>query len=208
MSTTRLLRDFLAGNPEARDVLPRRLHPYLLWLAGRLAPDLAEQDLTEDVVQRTWELLLRRGKLDYDHRVCGPMTYLRTIMWTAVRDVRAEHAPPGHRTRRYADKRPVRLRLEPDDQVKRHGYKSRKSIPVELLVDPRDYPREVELRIEAVDLIDLAARTASRTVLRALAGIYLLGYRLGEVSRVLGIPASTLRRQIDEWVDDQVRSSW
>lgn len=83
------LSAFMAGDPEARATLPVLLHRRLKARARDLAQDLAGRGLVDDVVSRTWELLLRKPAGSYEHERSAPMTYINTIARTAVRDVRS-----------------------------------------------------------------------------------------------------------------------
>jgi DNA-directed RNA polymerase specialized sigma24 family protein len=83
------LSAFMAGDPEARAALPVLLHDRLKARARALAQDLSDRHLVDDVVSRTWELVLSKPAGSYHPQRSAPMTYLNTIARTAVRDVRS-----------------------------------------------------------------------------------------------------------------------
>jgi DNA-directed RNA polymerase specialized sigma24 family protein len=201
-----VMQGFLRGDAGAREELPRRFHGRLVQLARRIAPDLAERGLEEDVVQRMWELLLQRSRLDYDRRLGGVTTYLGAALRTAAKDVRAENTPPGEPVRGWGKvgPRPPRVRfwLEPEWGG---GGSARRPYAtwIEVIPDPRDDMKLVRDRLDVMMVLRLARRTAPREVLRALVLVYLLGAQLGEAAKALGMSRSTLRRRIDEWTDEQ-----
>jgi hypothetical protein len=96
---------FLAGDPQARESLPRDLREKLLKIAGEVAPDLKARGLAEDVMQEMFQLLLTRPADHYDPERGSPWAYLRTMVWLAARDIRAKESPAGvpRRPRRNED---------------------------------------------------------------------------------------------------------
>ena len=201
-----LLQGFLGGDPDAREELPRRFHWRMVGLARRIAPDLAERDLEEDVVQRMWELLLQKPRLDYDRRICGVTTYLSAVLRTAAKDVRGENTPPGEPVRgwgKVSTRSPtVRFWLAPDPRARRHGRQECPS-PIEVIPDPRDEMRLVRERLDVIMVLRLAKRTAPEEVLRAFVMIYVLGRQLDEAAKALGVSRYVLRRRINRWTDEQ-----
>jgi DNA-directed RNA polymerase specialized sigma24 family protein len=91
----RLVASFLAGDPQARECLPRYLGERLLKIVGAVAPDLKTRGLAEDVVQEMFQLLLTRPAGHYDAERGGPWAYLRTMICLAARDIRAKESPAG-----------------------------------------------------------------------------------------------------------------
>jgi DNA-directed RNA polymerase specialized sigma24 family protein len=83
------LSAFVAGDLEARAKLPRLIDRRLTGRAKALAPDLVKRALVDDVVSRTWELVLTKPAGSYDPVRSAPLTYINTIARTAVRDVRS-----------------------------------------------------------------------------------------------------------------------
>lgn len=100
--TSTLLSAFLAGDAAARDELPRVLRREVEHLAASIASsDLRRRQLVDDVVGRTWELLLRRQAGSFDPLRGSPLAYMATIVRTATRDVRAQNAYDVRRSRDY-----------------------------------------------------------------------------------------------------------
>ena len=94
-----LLQGFLQGNPAAREMLIRRTHTSLLREVDKAAPDLAQRDLAEEVVQQLWAMLLVKKPGAFDSTRAGARTYLGVVLNDAARRVRADNTPPGARTR-------------------------------------------------------------------------------------------------------------
>ena len=201
-----LLLDFIAGRPHARDTLPRLVHHRLVGLARKLAPDLAERDLDEDVVQRTWELLLRKQPGSFDPERGTAMAYLGAIMYNAAHDVRAEHAPLYGRTRFYRrPTKPERRRYAGALLRARDAEQSGDDAPPwELIPDPHDDIAELECRLHAAEILALARATAPATVLRALCLIHDDDLLLAQAARAAGCGRFTLRRQLHAWATEQL----
>lgn len=193
-----LLLAFLDRHPDARDQLPRHLARRLPPLARRIAPDLAEQGLEEDVVQRMWELLLSKEPDSFNPRFSGAMTYLAAVLRTAATDIRAEHTPPGERTRLY--KRATRRERKTYARRLLADYgEDPDAMPWELVADPCDDIAALECRLHAVEILALAQRTAPYHALRALRMIARDGKRFNEAARDLHVSRFTLRRWLDQW---------
>lgn len=97
-----LLAGFLAGDPNAREALPRRIDAPIRRITKRLSPhDFPRRGLVDDVVSRTWELLLRRPEGSFDPTRGNALSYVETIVRTAVRDIRNQHRVPVGRPRDY-----------------------------------------------------------------------------------------------------------
>lgn len=90
-----LVVGFLAGDPSAREALPREVRPDLLRIARRVAPDLEVRGLDDDVVSEAFRLLLSRPAGHYDPDRGDPWGYLREIVRLAARDVHDREAPAG-----------------------------------------------------------------------------------------------------------------
>jgi hypothetical protein len=99
-----LLCAFLAGDAAARNELPRRLRRDVEALAAAIASsDLRRRQLVDDVVGRTWELLLRRRPGSFDPARGTPLAYIATVVRTATRDVRNQNLYDVRRARDYRD---------------------------------------------------------------------------------------------------------
>ena len=61
-----LIVGFLAGDPYAREALPRETAADLLRIARRVAPDLETRGLADDVASEVFRLLLSRSAGHYD----------------------------------------------------------------------------------------------------------------------------------------------
>lgn len=209
-----MLSAFLDGHPDARDQMPRFYHDRLLGLARRIAPDLDEQDLAEDAVQRTWELLLRKRPDSFDPDRGSAIAYLTGVLLNAANDVRAEHAPPGEPTRRRNNwyRKPTRGQRrayvralvlnkrheDPDDLGPPES-------PMHRIPDPHDYIAELECRLTVRDILKLARVTMPHKlyfVLRHVAGRDAL---LGEAARAWGMHRTTARRYLTLWANDEAR---
>lgn len=92
-SLSDLLVAFEAGNPPAREILPRRTQSGLNAMARQIGGDLTD-DQQQDLVQRTLGNVLE-GEAEYDPDRSSPWTYLRLHMKNAARQVRAAYAAPG-----------------------------------------------------------------------------------------------------------------
>lgn len=90
-----LVIGFLAGDPHAREALPRETWADLLGIARRVAPDLAARGLADDVVTEAFRLLLSRPAGHYDPDRGDPWGYLRAMVRLAARDVHDREAPAG-----------------------------------------------------------------------------------------------------------------
>ena len=120
-----LVVGFLAGDPYAREALPRETWADLLGIARRVAPDLEARGLADDVVSEVFRLLLSRPAGHYDPDRGDPWGYLREMVRLAARDVHDREAPAGtpRRPRRDAeggvDPAPLPVPLEAGRQVTR-----------------------------------------------------------------------------------------
>ena len=100
-----LVSGFLAGDTKTRQKLARtmeeRFRKQLLKMVGEVAPDLARLDHSKDVVQQTYELLVRKPEGHFDPTRGTAGDYFKVLMRNAAQPVRAAHTPPGQRTRAY-----------------------------------------------------------------------------------------------------------
>ena len=118
VSTTNLaalIQAALTGTPKYNN---QRFGLAVLAYAGRMcrarAPDLPDH-LIEDVAQEAMTNLFAAGAAALD--ATPPLKLLRHSMLGAIRTVRADHAPPGQRTRRYKEESRDRVAAEQADQV-------------------------------------------------------------------------------------------
>ena len=199
---------FIHGDSDAQDTLPRLLRDRLLALARRVAPDLADCDLQEDVVQRMWELVLIRPPRSYHPDYSGAMAYLGALIKTAATDVRAEHTPPGERTRRY--RRPNKQERRAYMRALIHDYDHAEQIDAYSpwshprwgeVPDPHDPIRDLESRLTGLEILALARHTgAPQHLIRALALIDDNDVLLGEAARAVGTSRHALRRNLNAWL--------
>lgn len=203
-----LLIAFLEGHPGARDILPRRLHGRLAAIARSIAPDLADRGLDEDVVQRMWELLLHKEPGSFTPERGNAVAYLGALLRNAAIDVRAEHTPPGERTRLY--RKPTKRERRAYMRKLLHDYDraemSERSGAWNGAPDPHDDIEAVEARLTAMEILALARYTGAPThVIRAMAMIHDSDVLLGEAARAVGRSRFALRRDIKAWVQHQLR---
>ncbi len=166
---------FMAGDPEARATLPVILHPRLKARARALAQDLADRGLVDDVVSRTWELLLSKSAGSYDPKRSAPMTYVNTIARTAVRDIRSTSKTVVRSVRDYTE---IDIDL---------------TEPIEPLTDGG---------LPAVDdAVDLESRLAALGC-RARVAARLIAYEgapLTTAAERVGLSRFALKRQLTNW---------
>jgi hypothetical protein len=96
-----LLVDALAGDERARGQLFENGERLVHKMAVDADEGLRRRGLSGDVVSRTFELLLKRPAGHFDPTRGTVQSYLRSVVATAARDVRAENVEPGVRTRDY-----------------------------------------------------------------------------------------------------------
>lgn len=98
-----LLTAFLQADEHARDALPLQIDHALRRTAFRfMPPGYDGRRLVDDVISRTWELLLRKPAGSFDPARGTALAYLATVVRTAVRDVREENAHVVARARDYS----------------------------------------------------------------------------------------------------------
>lgn len=209
-----MLTAFLDGHPDARDQMPRFYHDRLLGLARRVAPDLHEQDLAEDAVQRLWEILLTRKPDSFHPDEGSAFAYLGYVLRTAAKDIRAEHAPPGEPTRRGNNwyKKPTRTQRraymralvlnkrheDPDDLGPQES-------PMHRIPDPHDYIEELECRLTVRDILKLARVTMPHKLYFVLLHVAGRDALLGQAASAWGMHRTTARRYLTLWASDEAR---
>jgi hypothetical protein len=90
-----LLSGFLAADPDAREQFPARLGDRIRRTAERIARDLKERGLIGEVVQQTYELLLRRPAEVCFARLAGAPLTARKTSWAGAERRRALLAGAG-----------------------------------------------------------------------------------------------------------------
>lgn len=201
-----LLIDCLTHKSHGRD-LPRRLDRPLQRHARAQAGDLEKRALIEDVIQQTWLILVRRGPRKVNpagNAVAFAKAVLRT---SAVRDVRAAHAPPGQRTRRREEdgdrSRPPVISLDVEVET-RFGERIPCADAVEATANGAEDPMDAVCEdLDMKELLHLASMTGPDFVTRALALICFDGLTTPEAAKELGVCRFRLRRALKRWAEDQ-----
>lgn len=103
-----LIEAALREQPYNNERLGRRAQRYCDVVTRHLCPDLPE-DLHEDIFQESFAELLRIGTAGLDKH--SGLTLFRRMIFSAVRIVRSDYAPPGARTRSAKDA-PERIAAE------------------------------------------------------------------------------------------------
>lgn len=205
LPTDRELLAFLSGDPVVRQELPKRLNNYLLKRARRMSPTLACQGLAEDIVQRLWQILLRKNPIRFDPDRGSARTYFDYILRTAITDVRSSYTPPGHRTRplrkvegEIVEQPPV---LSLDTPIEEYDIDGILTLG-DLVPDPGDEMEAAEAEMHANWLLSFAQKTAPASVSTALEVIYWKNVTLTEAARIVHLHRTTLRRRINHWINE------
>jgi hypothetical protein len=187
-----LLGAFLQGDEDARDALPRRFGEDLLHEVRAIVPDLAALALDEDVVQRAYELLLTRPAGHFDPDRGSARSYLRTTLRRAARDVRAENAPPGTRTRAVPGKqREPALSL--DRMIEATDGES-----LAFAID--DHADTVVRKVTVDELVARARRDAMSMIADAMTVMLTNDIGIVDAARIIGVSRLVLRREFDRWI--------
>jgi hypothetical protein len=207
-----LLREFIAGEPLARNAFPRDAHRYLLTIARRIGRGLPD-DVLGEVVSQTLENLLRMRPGAFDPKRGSAGTFLGLVVRTAVRIVRANYAPPGEVTRQ-------RMRRQQGEGDAETAAPSGDEAPTEetqageAWIDQDQEAEPVAFDIEAVDprntawLIEVhhdvrsLLQRAPRLVAEGLVRVHAYGDGLGEVAVDLGLSRFVLKRKINQYLRD------
>lgn len=204
-----LIISCLEGDAAAREDLYRGFSGDMLKIARGIAPDLAEQQLDEDVVQQAFLHLFSRPPGHFDPGRGGAWAYLKVTVRLAARDVRAAHPSPGR------PKRP-----EPNDSEQRAGGGSPTPPPPLSLDEVTDadlcrFAEEIEdwviADLSVPWLIESVPAAAPAWLGRALA-LLAEGLTITQVSTALddGVSRFAIRRAIDHWARpgaEQLRST-
>lgn len=193
---------FQQGDPHFRETLPLQLNEKLLKWTAKEAGDLPS-DLHEDVIQRTWELLLRPDLKRFDPNRGSANAYLRQVVKRAATDVRAEYTPPGQRTRLFKVSNEEIIGQTPALSLDAQLENSDDEIFAlhDIIPAPGDLFEEFLKQDEAQWFLELAMVSASLEISEALNLIYYQEMTLTEAAQQVQVHRSTLRRRVDRWVD-------
>jgi RNA polymerase sigma factor (sigma-70 family) len=172
-----ILSAFVGGDREAIADLPALIDRPIRRRARALAPDLVDRALVDDVVSRTWELLLTKVTGSYDPDRSAPITYVNTIARTAVRDVRSTSQTVVRAPRDYSAIEPERKLTKRTEPVSDGG------------ISAVDDAIDLELRLE---VLSPRAREAARMIAYDGAPFITAAERVG-LSRF------ALKRQLTGW---------
>jgi DNA-directed RNA polymerase specialized sigma24 family protein len=194
-----LLTGFLAADPDARTKFPERMGGRLRATAGRIAPDLKQRDLIDDVVQQAYELLLRRPAGHFDPSRGSAAAYLHQIIRLAARDIRAQFAAPGTSTRPRRDEGGEFVPTDPPltlDLVVGAGEEAvTMAETIVADVDVEDLVLGVFGARALLDLVPDQAPTWLREVLALVAN----GHTVSEAAAEVGQSRFAVRRAINHW---------
>jgi hypothetical protein len=200
MSDPSLLAGFLSNDFEAGKELRRRYDERLLKIVGPMPAAMNGLGLEEDVLQRTWELVYRKGSAGYSSTRGAMINYLAGHARNAKRDVCAGHAPPGARTRPGKDEDgksivwKCPLSLDGPTVTQTEGELTL----ADAVPDPVDeYARAEDRRY--VDELVAAAETSAPPIVVDLLARMRDGNTLGQASAESGVSRFTARRAIDRW---------
>ncbi|MEV4630465.1 hypothetical protein AB0J90_29805 [Micromonospora sp. NPDC049523] len=187
-----LIEGFLAGDPGARIDLPKRFGPRIRRIAQRSDVRLARLDLAEEVEQQLYLLLLTRPAGHFDRTRCdGVWGYLRAMTRLAARDVLAQYAPPGTRTRAHVSP-------EPNSHVKEAGAMTSRQVLVE------DRPsvavaEDVALGQVVSEMIMNGLEAEAPSWLRHVLRLVVEGLTVTEAAAVVGRSRFAVRRALGRW---------
>ena len=185
----KLVVGFLAGDPQAREALPRELGEPLARIAGEVAPDLKVRGLVADVVQEMLRILLTRPAGHYDPDRGSPWTYLRMMLLLAARGVREQEALPG------TPRRPKRdSGGEPSIVIP--------PVPIQDSVVPDDGIKYVEDLVLSwtvtAEFLGAVSGDVPRWLRQALS-LIVEGLTITETANAIGVSRFTLRRALCRW---------
>jgi hypothetical protein len=185
----KLVIGFLAGDPQAREALPRDLGEPLARIAGEVAPDLKVRGLAADVVQEMLRILLTRPAGHYDPGRGSPWAYLRVMLLLAARGVREQEALPG------TPRRPKRdSGGEPSIVIP--------PVPIQDAVVPDDGIKYVEDLVLSwtvtAEFLGAVSGDVPRWLRQALS-LIVEGLTITETANAIGVSRFTLRRALCRW---------
>jgi DNA-directed RNA polymerase specialized sigma24 family protein len=172
--------------------------------AGRIcrarAPDLPD-DLVEDVAQEAMVNLFTAGASALT--TTRPLKLLRHAVLAGIRKVRADHAPPGQRTRRYREEPRERIAAEDADRIPDAEAVTAATIAVGdhsyIDVDRFACPgaQRALAGAEQRVAIETALAKMPPSIAQALHLIHLDERPISEVAMLAGISRFVLHRRID-----------
>ena len=176
----------------------------VLAYAGRMcrarAPDLPD-DLVEDVAQEAMVNLFAAGAQALT--TTPPLKLLRHAVLAGIRKVRADHAPPGQRTRRYREEPRDRVAAEDAGRIADAEAVAAATIPEgdHSYIDVDRFACPVAQRAvgdaEQRVAIETALAKMPPSIARALRLIHLDERPMTEVATLAGISRFVLHRRID-----------
>ena len=177
-----------AFSPGTRQMLLRRVKSVMAAMANDLAEDLAE-----DVLQNVCLALMSRKTYDEERGHLGG--YVHSLILTAIRQVRAENAQPGQRTRlsTAVSKPPRPIRLDDIDPTSGQPLG-------DTIAAPGNPIQSAEEKIAARQTLALIEATAQPMVAQALELFYLEGLSLTQAAERVGVHRTTLQRNLKTWV--------
>jgi DNA-directed RNA polymerase specialized sigma24 family protein len=182
-----LLRGFLAGDPVARQTLPRAAERYVLMIARRFAADLAD-DIHYEVMNQAFENLTHQKATAYCPTRGSAGTFLKLMVRAAARQVRATYARPGHVTR-----------VRRSNKLDAHA---RGQVVIICLhdLDEAELP-SVEGSVAAVEAkqdVENLLRLVTPSVADSLRRLHMEGQSMQEVAASAGVSRFKMSRQITE----------
>lgn len=191
-SDEELMEAFLDGDPVARAELPKRFGPRLQSIARRTDVRLTRLGLDEDIVQQVYLLLLTRPPGHFDRaRGDGVWGYLKAMVRLATRDLLAQYAPPGMRTR-------ARISPEPDNGVNEAAVIA----PRQALGGDRpalDFTEDVALSHVTGKMIVDGLEADAPDWLRRVLGLVIEGLTVTEAAAAVGLSRYAVRRALGRW---------
>ena len=166
------------------------------------APDIPD-DLVEDVAQEAMAQLFAAGPAALT--TTPPLKLLRHAMLAAIRKVRADHAPPGQRTRRYRDEPRDRVAAEDADRIPNavamEAATVRDGEHAAIDVDSFACPAALAALVEAEQRIEIATvlSKAPPSIARALRLVHLDARPMTEVADLDGLSRFALHRRIERF---------
>jgi hypothetical protein len=207
LESAALLTGFLAADPDARTQFPARLGGRLRATAARIAPDLKQRELIDEVVQQAYLLLLRRPAGHFDPDRGSTAAYLYQILRSAVRDIRAENPSPGATTRPRRDEDGEYVPADPPltlDQVISAGEEVI-TLAETIVADVADVEDLVLGVVGAQALLDLVPPEAPDWLRETLA-LIAAGDTISESADEVGPSRFAVRRAINHWALPQATS--
>jgi hypothetical protein len=194
-----LLTGFLADDPDARTRFPAQLGGRLRATAVRIAPDLKQRELIDDVVQQTYALLLRRPAGHFDPSRGSAAAYLYQIVRLAARDIRAENPYPGATTRPRRDEEDEFVPADPPLSLDQVVSADEEAVTLaEMIAADVDVENMVLGVLGAKALLDLVPHEAP-TWLPEVMALIAAEDTISESADEVGPSRFAVRRAIDHW---------